>query len=47
MEKQVSGARATLTRERVLEAAVALAIVLALYRNYGSVNADNAQSLKR
>ncbi len=29
------------------EAAVALAIVLALYRNYGSVNADNAQSLKR
>jgi NADH-quinone oxidoreductase subunit K len=29
------------------EAAVALAIVLALYRNYGSVNADTAQSLKR
>lgn len=29
------------------EAAVALAIVLALYRNYGSVHADTAQSLKR
>ena len=29
------------------EAAVALAIVLALYRNYGSVHADAAQSLKR
>jgi NADH-quinone oxidoreductase subunit K len=29
------------------EAAVALAIVLAMYRNYGTVNADTAQSLKR
>ena len=29
------------------EAAVALAIVLALYRNFGSVHADTAQSLKR
>ncbi len=29
------------------EAAVALAIVLALYRNYGTVHADTAQSLKR
>lgn len=29
------------------EAAVALAIVLALYRNFGSVHADIAQSLKR
>jgi len=29
------------------EAAVALAIILALYRNYGSVHADTAQSLKR
>jgi NADH-quinone oxidoreductase subunit K len=29
------------------EAAVALAIVLAMFRNYGSVYADTAQSLKR
>lgn len=29
------------------EAAVALAIILAMYRNYGSVHADTAQSLKR
>ena len=29
------------------EAAVALAIVLAMFRNYGSVNADTVQSLKQ
>ncbi len=29
------------------EAAVALAIVLAMYRNYGTANADIAQRLKR
>ncbi len=29
------------------EAAVALAIVLAMYRNFGTVNADTASSLKR
>jgi len=29
------------------EAAVALAIVLAMFRNFGSVHADTAQSLKR
>ena len=29
------------------EAAVALAIVLAMYRNFGTVHADAAQSLKR
>ena len=29
------------------EAAVALAIVLAMYRNFGTVHADTVQSLKR
>ncbi len=29
------------------EAAVALAIVLAMYRNFGTANADTVQSLKR
>jgi NADH-quinone oxidoreductase subunit K len=29
------------------EAAVALAIVLAMYRNFGTVNADTVQSLKQ
>ncbi len=29
------------------EAAVALAIVLAMYRNFGTVHADSVQSLKR
>jgi len=29
------------------EAAVALAIVLAMYRNFGTVNADTVQGLKR